>query len=1029
MKQSFIEQLSRAASGWVLLSALCLLMASETWAQQRAVTGVVRDANNEVLPSVSVTVKGTTRGTVVDVNGRYKIDATANETLVFSSIGFVKQEVVVGNRSTIDVAMKEDVAALNEVVVVGYGTQKRSDLTGAVVSLGAKQIREVPGVNILQSLAGRAAGVDIQRNGTRPGAGAQLRIRGNRSLSGSNDALIVVDNVPYGGSLNDLNPEDIASIDILKDASATAIFGSRGSNGVVMITTKKGKTGKPQLAYSASYGSNNIINQYPMLSGAEFKEMRDLSRYSAGNSPDETAGIQNGTSTNWQDYFYRNGSIMKHDLTLTGGGDNFKYGIGAGYEKETGVVPGQDFSRFSMRTSLETNINKRIKVGLTNLSNLNYTNGESNAPIYNVLRLSPLTSPTLPDGSINLRPLFGTVDELASMHPATLNNKEAIVETRRRLTTFNSLYGELNILDGLTYKINVGLDFRQENYGRYLGPNTILNPGSILPNQNSAVVQNGESWRYAIDNILTYDKTFGEKHHVTFTGLYGVQQDRGFNSRVEGSGLPADAIQFYNLNLAASTSVPGNNNFFSRNGLIGMMARVNYVFADRYLLTATFRRDGSSVFPGGTWLNYPAFALGWNLTNESFMSNISFVNNLKLRAGWGMSGNQGIPAGATRGSLSTNRYNFGATNSLGYFVSGLGNRDLRWETTQSTNVGLDFGFLGNRITGSFEWYQQVTDGLLVQKNLPLSNGANSYWTNAAKTQSRGIELTVSTVNVDTRSGIKWTTDFNVFLNREKIVELEDPAKVQDIGNGWFVGQPINVIYDFTKAGIWQTSEAEEARKYNRVPGQIKIADLNNDGAINDRDRSVIGTFQPDWIGGMTNTVSYKNFDLSFSLYARMGGKLVATYFQNDGTGTGYAFLNSGRVNQIKMNYWTPTNPTNAFPMPAPNDRIDFSSTLGYYDAPFVRVQSINLGYNVPTKWISKLALGSARLFFTSRNPFILYSPFVSQGLGIDPEGTGTGGAVPTQGAGAGNGVTGRAITIGLAPPPTRQFTLGLNVKF
>lgn len=1001
-------------------------------AQTAQVKGVVLDENSQPLPGVSIVIKNTQRGTSADADGRFSLAAAPGNTLVLSLVGYESKEVTVSN-STADlrVQMAPSDNQLNEVVVVGYGTQKRSDLTGSVVSLDSRALKEVPAANVLQALAGRAAGVDLARTGTAPGAGAQLRIRGNRSLSGSNDALIVVDGVPYGGSLNDLNTDDIATMDILKDASATAIYGSRGSNGVLIITTKRGKIGKPVISYNAYAGQNTILGQYDLLNGQEFKAMRDLAQYSAGYSPDELAGVAAGTSTNWQDLLYKKGFVTSNELSLSGGTENTQYGFSGGYFKETGVITGQSFERFSLRTSIDTRLGSRVKVGLTNLSNLNYTRGEGINPIYNTLRLSPLTSPYNADGTPNLRPLRGTIDELSSMNPITLEDQNAIVQRRRRITTFNSLYGEVQIIDGLKYRLNVGLDFRQENFGQYIGPNTIINPGSTLPTQNSAAVQNGESYRYTVDNIVTYDKVFAEKHHLTFTGLYGVQQDRGFTNRVEATGLPADYIQYYNLNLASGTPVvpAGGNNSFNRSGLVSIMARVNYVYSDRYLLTATFRRDGSSVFPQGTWLNYPAFAVGWNISNEEFLKSNTLISLLKLRAGYGITGNQGIPSGATRGSLSTNRYNFGSNNVLGYFVSSLGNQDLQWESTSNVNVGVDFGLFNNRLSGSIDLYQQTTDRLLVQKNLPLSNGANSYWTNAAKTQGKGIEVVLSSVNVNTSSGFKWTTDLNFAINREKILALEDPAKTQDIGNGWFVGQPINVIYDYKKIGIWQSNEADRAAQFGAVPGQIKLEDLNNDNRITDADRSVIGSFQPNWIGGMTNRFSYKNWDLTATMNARIGNTLVATYFQSDGTGTGYAFLNNGRVNQPKFDYWTPTNPTNAFPQPAPGDRINYSSTLGYYDGSFVRMQSLNLGYTLPTGLLKKAGLGSARVYISSRNPFLLYSPFVSNGLGIDPEGTGTGGAVPTQGASAGTGVNNRAITVGLTTPATRQLLIGVNLKF
>jgi TonB-dependent starch-binding outer membrane protein SusC len=1011
--------------------------APSAFSQGRTISGTVTTESGEPIAGASVVVKGTTTGTTSGTNGHFSIVAPQGSTLVISSVNYRQQEIRIGSNSSVSVKLVSSEAAdLGEVVVVGYGTQRRKDVTGSISSINNQALHEVPGaVNLVQALTGRIAGVDIARSGTTPGSGGQIRIRGNRSLNGTNDPFFVLDGIPFGGNLNDLNPDDIASIDILKDASATAIYGSRGSNGVIIITTKRGKPGKPQVTYNGIYGITKIVDQYDVFTGPEFKTFRDLSGY-GGTAPydvAEQAGIAAGTSTNWQDYLFKNGFQTNHELGVSGGNDGTTYGISGGYQREEGVITGQSFERFALRSTVDFKIGKRVKVGLNSLNSLTYINGAGFSPIFNTIGITPLVSAFNPDGTPNLKPQ-PSPDASSTMHPITLENRNAIIDRQRRLRTFNSLYGEVEIITGLKYRLNVGLDFRQENYGIFRGPNTILNAAATTPRQATASVRNGESWTATVENVLSYDKTFAQKHRVTATALFSFQRDRGFNTRIDGNDFPAEAIQYYNFNLAQNQIIPTDGNNFSKSGLVSYMGRVFYSYDDRYMLTATFRRDGSSNFPIGRWLDYPAFALGWNISNEGFMKNVNAVNNLKLRLGYGMSGNQGIPGDAATGTLSINRYNFGATGANGFYITGLANQNLTWESTENYNAGIDFSLFKDRISGSFDIYRQITDKLLVQKALPLSNGVNSVWTNAAKTQGHGIEISLSGDVIKTKGGFTWSMDLNFAINREEIVALEDAVRKQNVGNGWFVGQPINVIYDFKKVGIWQISEAAQAASFGSAdfaPGRIKLADISGpdgkpDGKITADDRTVVGTFQPDWVGGMTQRFTYKNFDLSTVLFARMGNSVVVTYLTNDGSGTGHYAFGSSRWNQWAVDYWTPTNPTNAFPIPQAGAALNYSSVLGYYDGSFIKMRSINLGYTLPASILRKTGLQSARIYVTAENPFILYSPLVKAGLAFDPEGTGFGGAVQTTG-GAGS-VQGRAITLGETVPPVRKFIIGVNIR-
>ena len=1015
------------------LTAVFVLPAN---AQNITVKGRVTNETGQAVPNASVSVKGTTTGVSSNETGNFEISAPANGTLIISSIGFVAKEVTINRQTTLNIIMGTTGNDLEQVVVTGYGTSRRKDVTGSIVSVTEKSLDEVRSNNITQALQGRAAGVDIARTGVRPGSAGQIRIRGNRSLSASNDPLIVVDGMPYGGNINDLNIDDISNIDILKDASATAIYGSRGSNGVIIVTTKRGRVGKPVISYNTSFGISEPIENFKVFNGPEFEAFKKEAGYAF--TANEVTGAANGMNTDWQKLIYKDAHVMTHDLSLSGGSDQTQYGLGISYLEQTHLLPGVGFERFALRATIDQKIGSRVKIGLNSMNSLSYTDGDGVNPMYNMLALSPLVSPYNDDGTMNLQPMGGVnphQDVGVRLNPLTLLNKEAIVDRRRRLRTYNTLYGELQILKNLKYRASVELDFRHDHYGVYRGSNTILTSASSTPfASNTAQITNGEAWTYALDHQLIYDATFAEKHKINFTALYGVQEDESNTSRFNATGIPADYIQYYNFQQASQVTVPNDNNNYSRSGLLSYMGRLNYNFNGKYNLTATFRRDGSSrLVPGNKWFNYPALAAGWNISDEDFIQNASFISNLKLRAGWGKSSNQSVAPYATLGSLSANNYNFGSTNVSGYFVSELPNNTLTWESTAVTNLGLDFGFFKNRITGTIDVYKAETSDIIVRKQLPRSNGAAAVFTNAAATESKGIEVTLTTVNIENAGGFRWTTDINWSLNREKITALEEPGKLQDIGNGWFVGQPLNVIYDFEKIGIWQTKDAALIATYGapQAVGKIRVADRNNDNKINADDQTILGSAQPDWVSGMTNRFEYKNFDLSVVSFARWGTTLTATYLQSNNGGTGgYAFLMQGRVNQWKVDYWTANNPTNAFPHPEGITLNDnYHSTLGYFDGSFIRVRSINLGYRLPTNVINKAGLSSARVYISAVNPFIVYSPFVSDGYGIDPEGTGTGTTLGPTGGGNATPTSGRAIIVGLNTPPTREFILGLNLKF
>ncbi|MFY7889981.1 MAG: SusC/RagA family TonB-linked outer membrane protein, partial [Spirosomataceae bacterium] len=1002
-------------------------------APDQTIKGKVTDESGAGLPGVSVLIKGTKKGVSTNGNGEFSLSFPQGTTvvLVFTSVGYISQEVSVGSRSVINVSLVPDNKALAEVVVVGYGTQKKSDVTGSIASINDKALKEVPTSNMVSALQGRVAGLEIQRTGSTPGSGNQIRIRGERSINGSNDPLVVLDGIPFeGGNLNDINPNDIASVDVLKDASATAIYGSRGANGVILVTTKRGKSGQTKVSYNGYHGVTNVISKYPVYNAAQYQAMRNLSVYSSGYLPQELTSVANGQTTDWQDLMYKSGYITDHNITVAGGKDDNLFTIGGGYFKETTVLPGQDFERFTLKASTDTKIGSRLKIGLSTFNTFNTINGQQFVyPMFPILTLSPLMPAYNTDGNVVKAPA-GNLDDANQYSPLLLNSDPKSWEDKiRRLRTFNNFYGEVKITNDLKYRLNIGADFSFQENAQFQKADSYFRAGQT----SFASMNNTKSYSLLMEHLLYYDKTIG-KHKIGFTGLWSVQKSQSYNTYTKGENLAADFIQYYDLS-QASSNVLMNGSESSR-GLISTMARVNYAYDDRYLITLTGREDQSSVLADGhKSIFYPAISLGWNISNEAFLKNNAIVSNLKLRGGMGTTANQSISPYSTLGGVVPYlfqggsripiKYNFGSTIVSGYNVNALPDANLTWESTVGKNVGVDFGLLNDRITGTVDYYSQYTKGVLYGVTLPPTSGiTGQYLTNIGEMSNWGMEFSLSSLNVQTGSGFKWSTDFNVSFNRNKLEKL-DGSVTQNIANGLHVGYPLTAIYDYKKIGIWQLNEAEEAAKYSSVPGQIKLADINGDGKMTDADRSVIGNSQADWQGGMTNRFNYKNFELSIVAFVRMGGTLVSALHQPLST---YATILDGRRNQLAVNYWTPTNPSNDFPMPSASISpiLSAGSTLGYYDASFVKIRSINLAYNFSDALIKKLKMSAVKLYVTATNPFILFAPYLDKG-GIDPEpsGQGSSGLV---GGGPGN-ISSRNLNIRLATPSTKGIIFGANISF
>jgi len=992
--------------------------------QQKNVSGSVIDSKNNPLVGVNVVEKGTINGVMTDQDGKFSITVTSGlSTLTFSFIGFESQEIVVGNQTTLNITLVESITGLDEVVVVGYGTQRKSDITGSITSVDVAKIRDVPSSNISKALQGKTAGLEIQNIGRQPGAGTQIRIRGNRSLSASNDPLIIVDGIPFGGSINDIASDDIASIEVLKDASATVIYGSRGSNGVIILTTKKGEQGALKISYNGYYGLTTVARKYDVFNAEEFIKLRTVANYT-NYMPDEIESMLLGRETDWQDLTYQTGVTANHELNFSGGTDKFQYSLSGGMFKETGVLPVMGYSRYNMRVALDQTIGKRIKLGLTSMNSLAITNGQSANPMWQVISLTPLMVPYENNGTINKQPAFDTD---YTYNPLTFLDDKSWGEKNRRHASFNTMYAEISILDGLKYRANLGFDFSTNKYNNFYGSDTNWKQGS----QSTGVVSNSDNMAYTIENLLIYDKTFGD-HRLSFTGMQSIQESTSTGSSFTGTTVAADYIQFNNFNLFEVIDASSSGNYYSKWSLVSYMGRVNYSLKDRYLLTITGRSDGSSrLAEAKKWHSYPALALAWKIKQESFLTGVDVISNLKIRAGYGQTSNTSINPYTTLGGLSNTLYSFGDQGVTGYYVSTLPNVDLTWEFTKQTNIGIDFGILKDRLNGSVDLYLQKTDGVLLGVQLPPSQGVpGSFLKNIGATENKGLEIVLNGTifSSESSNGFSWDVNTNFFFNREKIVALQDTSIKKDIGNGWFVGYPASAIYDYVKTGIWQVGEEVEAAVYGAKPGDIKLEDLDPDGngplepdgKIDANDRKILGSSQPRLMGGFTSTWRFKNFDLSAVGYFRIGGMIASTLHMPNN----YINRLDGRRNGIKVDYWSPTNPTNDMPKPDMSINAARTNVLGYFDGSFLKIRSINLGYNVNPRLLKFLSGSSkVRIYGSVGDPFIFFSPYLKKG-GLDPE--------PTNNASSDNGalsIPARTLVVSLATPPVRKFVFGLNVRF
>ncbi|MGN0282305.1 MAG: SusC/RagA family TonB-linked outer membrane protein [Prevotella sp.] len=959
---------------YVILAMSMLWMISFA---QKAITGNVKDANGEPLVGVTISAGGG-NGTVTDADGNFKLSNVGASTILkFSYVGYDTQEQKVGNRNKLDIVMVSSYESLDEVVVVGYGVMKKRDLSGSISQLKAKDITAVPTTNVLESLQGKIAGLDMTPSSGAVGAGFNFNVRGNRSLTASNAPLILVDGIAYGSDIT-INPNDIESIEVLKDASTTAIYGSRGANGVIMITTKKGKEGKTKVEFNA-YAGPVMKTRMPDIMNAEqnveFRReaLRAVNNYtddSAFLSSEEIALLNSGVSVDWLDLVMQSGFTQNYQASISGGTEKTQASFSLDYQNEKGLLRGDEMDRYGGRLNVVHKMGKELEVGAS--LHINYRNQNSSpSGAYHYARTySPLAKPFNEDGSINRLPLYGSSS--TSVNLLVDQDKENYLNETKAYRVFGTGYLSWNIVKGLNYRTNLGIDLQSTTTGLFEGVNSSYaqsNSGRAYASKTETH-NNGYTW----ENILTYSNDF-DVHHITVMAGHSMSKSHYESLSANGKGFAFDAVQYHNL-----TSAQADKNIASsltESSMLSFFGRIYYKLMDKYMLTLTMRADGSSVLAeGNKWGYFPSVAGAWRIKEESFLKNVDAVSDMKLRLSYGLSGNSAVSAYQTTGGLSGTYYDYNGTAAYGYRPYNLANKDLKWEKTKVLNFGIDYGMLNNRIYATIDIYKTWTNDLLLPMIIPGHTGFTEVISNVGKTETRGIDVTLSGVIFD-KPDFKWNADITLGHNKEKIVSINSDQ--DDEANGWFIGQPTKVYYDYEKIGIWQLNEETEAAKYGQVPGDIKVKDQNGDGKITpEDDRIILGQQTPKLTIGFNNKLQYKQWELDIFLYGRFGHMI-----RNSNK---LGFLPSGWQNQAVYDYWTPENATND--MPRPNFNRDqnmlYFSTLGYEKGDFVKIKDITLAYNFPLKWISKIGMTRLRVYGTMKNFFTF--------TGVDdydPEGCGS----------------------------------------
>jgi len=1034
-----------------ILFVLLLIGGMQVVFAQKTIRGKVTSiGDGTAIPGAAVAVPGTTVGVVTDVSGNFTLSVPVNaKTLKISFVGMKTKEVQIGSQKEINVELESATTELDELVVVGYGSVKKSDVTGAVSSVKGDEMIQLPTMRVDQALQGRAAGVSVQNTDGQPGGNVTIRVRGGNSILGGNNALVVIDGL-QGGNINNLNPNDIESVEILKDASATAIYGARGANGVILISTKKGVVGKPVISYSVNYGTQSLSHKLDLLNPNQFAQKVDdyaASQNGTVNSPitpvlpftaAQVAAFKNGGGTDWQNAIYRAAIIQNHQLSISGGTENIRYFVSGGFMDQQGLVVNTKYSRFTLRSNLDLKVNNWLSAGI----NLNAIKEKGNVPptgegtyfgdilgqvINTVARFDPCTPIYDSVGNYNFKANQGGPNGNKNYADTDVWNPLATaLETKNEVnTTTNdiSTYLEFKLLEGLTLRVSGAVNINTQDNMNYDGMNT--QPGSGVNGVGSWEFSKYQY--YQNSNILTYNKTFNKKHHLTLTGVAEQQWTQSNDAYTQAQGFFSDVTGIQDL--GSASQINGKYTTTSQTSLNSYLGRANYVYANKYMLTASYRADGSSVFGANhKWGYFPSAAIAWKASEEYFIKNLAVFSNLKLRGSWGKTGNQGIQPYQSLASVASGlNYPFDGTGTanIGFQLGTAANPNLKWETTAQTNLGVDLGFMDERITATVDLYKKKTTDLLMNQTLPNYTGFASVLENVGSIENKGLEITVN-AKPFVGHNFTWNTGANISFNRDKILALANSNAalpiITNTGGGYNiyksgawalkqlrVGHPVDDFYGYINLGTWNTSEAAAALAFGQLPGDAKWKDVNKDGIINiaSDGNQVIGNASPKFIYGWNNTFTYKNFDLTFLIQGSYGNDIFnAVRIKTEGPAVG--------TSANLLNRWTSTNqntPVPAFtssqdrnsglsghPSKIKMNAADSRSSRWVEDGSYIRMKNITLTYNIPTSVLHVAHITKLAVFATAVNPFTItgytgYDPEVSSfnrgsrvragGLGID----------------------------------------------
>ena len=990
-----------------ILSLLFFFMAFisvQVYAQDIKISGtVISGSDNYPIIGANILVKGTTIGTITDVDGNFSFEAPKGSTLVVSYIGYQSQEMQVSGNAPIKIVLSEDSEKLDEVVVIGYGSQKKSDMTGGIVAVGNEKLQMVSTNNLMDKLAGQVPGLNITMEKANPSEDQVLRVRGENSLTADNSPLIVLDGIPYSGSLGDIDPDNIENLSVLKDASSAAIYGSRGANGVILIQTKKGKKGTATVSYKGQVGFSQPERRVDVMKGPEYvKFLQDQWAYMNYNgvikNPEDILNVseienwRNGIETDWQDQIFRTALTNSHQLSVSGGTEKTTYMASISRLNQEGVVKDTGMKRTNIALNITQQLGNWLTIGMATQA-VQKEYGGIQAGISDALCQSPYGQPYNSDGSLNFYPMDQT------LHANPLADLEATSDKTDR-NIFISTYADAKLpIKGLSFRTNFGYNYRSKFEGSYYGRNTVTGKAK----NGSAAIKNQHDWDYTWENVLKYELQLG-KHKFDATGLFSMQQTSQEISEQKGTSFVNDDSEYHNMAGAEENKTVTSE--LTETAMLSYMLRLNYNYANRYLFTATGRSDGYSAFgTNNKYAFFPSLAAAWNISSEEFMeSTNSWMDMLKIRLSWGSNGNQAIKAYQTLDRLKLTNYIWGdkgtTVNGVILSYNSIGNPNLKWETTQTVNAGVDFSFFNSRLSGSIDFYVSNTSDLLMSRTVPIMNGYNSIMDNVGETRNTGVELALNSVNMENKD-FRWSTSYNFSLNRDKIIELRGDGK-DDITNKWFIGEPVKVYYDYNVVGTWQeddnflNADGKEIQK-GAKPGHAKLEDVDGDGTITAKDKKIIGSKLPSFTMSLGNTFTYKDFTFSFLLNGVFGAWKEMIDYNFDRWSSKYNYISG-------MDYWTPENPTNAMTSPGyvPYDKHSFYKKMNY-----VRIKNITLGYNIPKAILTPVGISALNVNLSVNNLYTFSN--VKNALNFDG--------------------TDYNANIVSCYPTARSFMLGLNLIF